>query len=45
MGVAASVIAKLLNKHAWISYAGLFIVLYVAISMIWRGAGMIMHAV
>jgi YjbE family integral membrane protein len=38
MGVAASVIARLLNKHAWISYAGLFIVLYVAISMMWRGA-------
>ena len=37
MGLAASVIAKLLNKYAWISYAGLFIVLYVAISMIWRG--------
>jgi len=45
MGVAASIIAKLLNKHAWISYAGLFIVLYVAISMIWRGTGAIMHAV
>ena len=45
MGVAASVIAKLLNKHAWISYAGLFIVLYVAISMIWRGGFAIMHAV
>jgi len=43
MGVAASVIARLLNRHAWISYAGLFIVLYVAISMIWRGSTMIMH--
>jgi YjbE family integral membrane protein len=44
MGVAAHVIAKILNKHAWISYAGLFIVLYVALSMIWRGGVMIMHA-
>jgi YjbE family integral membrane protein len=44
MGVAASVIAKLLTKHAWISYAGLFIVLYVALSMIWRGGWAIMHA-
>ncbi|MBL6938605.1 MAG: YjbE family putative metal transport protein [Alphaproteobacteria bacterium] len=44
MGVAASVIARVLNKHAWISYAGLFIVLYVAISMIWRGSMAIMHA-
>jgi YjbE family integral membrane protein len=45
MGVAANVIARVLNRHAWISFAGLFIVLYVALSMIWRGAGMIMHAV
>ena len=43
MGIAASVIARVLNRHAWISYAGLFIVLYVAISMIWRGSTMIMH--
>ncbi len=44
MGVAASVIARILNKWAWISYAGLFIVLYVAISMIWRGGAMIVQA-
>ncbi len=37
MGVAASMIARVLNRYPWISYAGLFIVLYVAISMIWRG--------
>ncbi len=45
MGVAANMIARVLNRHPWISYAGLFIVLYVALNMIWRGAGMIMHAV
>ncbi|HEX4303312.1 MAG TPA: YjbE family putative metal transport protein [Rhizomicrobium sp.] len=44
MGVAASLIARLLNRLPWISYAGLFIVLSVAIQMIWRGAWMIMHA-
>ena len=43
MGVAASMIARVLNRHAWISYAGLFIVLYVALSMIWRGSMNIMH--
>jgi YjbE family integral membrane protein len=37
MGVAASVVAKLLNKHPWISYAGLIIVIYVALRMIWFG--------
>ncbi|HEY2885329.1 MAG TPA: YjbE family putative metal transport protein [Rhizomicrobium sp.] len=45
MGVAANVIARVLSKHAWISYAGLFIVLYVALNMIWRGGYMIWHAV
>jgi YjbE family integral membrane protein len=45
MGVAANVIARMLNRHPWISYAGLFIVLYVALSMVVRGGYMIMHAV
>jgi YjbE family integral membrane protein len=45
MGVAANMIARVLNRHPWISFAGLFIVLYVALSMIWRGGYMIMHAV
>ena len=43
MGVAANLVAKLLNKHPWISYAGVFIVLYVACSMIYNG-GMMMVA-
>jgi YjbE family integral membrane protein len=38
MGVAATFIAKLLNKHRWIGYLGLIIVLYVALHMIWDGA-------
>ena len=38
MGVAASVIARLLNRRRWIAYGGLAIILYVAIDMIWRGA-------
>ncbi len=37
MGVAASFIARLLNKHRWIAYVGLAIILYVAMDMIWRG--------
>jgi YjbE family integral membrane protein len=44
MGVAASMIARVLNRFPWISYAGLFIVLYVALAMIWRGGMAIMHA-
>ncbi|WPO41454.1 TerC family protein [Tardiphaga sp. 42S5] len=38
MGLAASVIAKLLQKHRWIAYVGLAIILYVAGDMIYRGA-------
>jgi len=38
MGIAASFIARLLNKHRWIAYVGLAIILYVAGDMIWRGA-------
>ncbi|HEY5338844.1 MAG TPA: TerC family protein [Rhizomicrobium sp.] len=37
MGVAAAMIAKLLQRHPWISYAGLIIVVYVALRMIYFG--------
>jgi YjbE family integral membrane protein len=37
MGLAASFIARLLNKHHWIAYVGLAVILYVSIEMIWRG--------
>ena len=43
MGIAASMIANLLQRHPWISYAGLIIVLYVALRMIWFGGREIMH--
>jgi YjbE family integral membrane protein len=39
MGIAASLIARLLQRHRWIAYLGLFAILYVSIEMIWRGAG------
>jgi YjbE family integral membrane protein len=38
MGLAATLIARLLGRHRWIAYVGLLIILYVAIEMIWRGA-------
>lgn len=45
MGVAASVIAKLLDRHPWISYAGLILVVYVALRMIYIGGRQILlHA-
>jgi YjbE family integral membrane protein len=37
MGIAASFIARLLNKHRWIAYVGLAVILYVSLDMIYRG--------
>ena len=37
MGVAASMIAALLDRQRWIGYVGLLIILFVAASMIYRG--------
>ncbi len=38
MGLAASFIARLLQKHRWIAYVGLLVILYVSLDMIYRGA-------
>ncbi|MCW1917453.1 TerC family protein [Rhodobacter sp. KR11] len=37
MGLAASYVARLLNKHRWIAYVGLAIIVYVALKMMWEG--------
>lgn len=37
MGVAATLIAKLLDKHRWIAWLGLLVILWVAGTMIWEG--------
>jgi YjbE family integral membrane protein len=37
MGIAASYIARLLGRYSWIGYAGLLMILYVAVEMIYRG--------
>jgi len=37
MGVAANVLARVLNRHRWIGYVGLAIIAYVACDMIFRG--------
>jgi YjbE family integral membrane protein len=37
MGLAATFIANLLQKHRWIAYVGLAIILYIAGEMIYRG--------
>lgn len=43
MGVAAAMIANLLARHPWLSYAGLIIVVYVALRMIYFGGMEILH--
>lgn len=37
MGVAARIVAGLLEKRRWIAWVGLTIVLYVALKLIWEG--------
>ena len=37
MGVGATFIAQLLQRHQWIAYLGLAVIGYVSVSMMWRG--------
>lgn len=43
MGFAATLIARLLEKHRWIAFVGLAVILFVAVDMIWRGAEEVME--
>jgi predicted tellurium resistance membrane protein TerC len=45
MGAAANLLAHLLERHRWIAWIGLLIVLYVAATMIWHGAFDVAEAV
>jgi YjbE family integral membrane protein len=38
MGIAAAVIARLLQRYHWLNYAGIVLILYVALQMIWSGS-------
>ncbi len=38
MGIAAALLARILERRRWIAWVGLLIVLYVALHMIWQGA-------
>ena len=38
MGIAANLVARLLNSYRWIAYIGLAIILYVSLDMIYRGS-------
>ena len=43
-GLAATAIAALLRRHPWLNYAGVIIILYVALRMIWLGGLTVFHA-
>ncbi len=45
MGLAATLIARLLHRHRWIAYLGLILIAWVAVAMIWDGAREVMNAV
>jgi YjbE family integral membrane protein len=42
MGLAASFIAGLLNRHRWIAWIGLLIIFYVSVKMLYEGADQLM---
>ncbi|HEY4070335.1 MAG TPA: YjbE family putative metal transport protein [Sphingomicrobium sp.] len=39
MGVAANMIAKYIDRYRWIAWAGLLVIMWVALRMIYEGAG------
>lgn len=43
MGLAASFVARLLQRYRWIAYIGLVIILYVALKMLYEGAEPFLH--
>ena|SRR5947209_13553586 len=38
MGLAANIVARLVQRYHWIAWAGLVVILYVALKMVWEGA-------
>lgn len=38
MGVAASIIARVINQHRWIAYVGIVIILFAGTRMVWEDA-------
>lgn len=42
MGLAASLVAKMLSRYPWLAWVGIAIVLYVALTMIYQGGGQVL---
>ncbi len=45
MGVASSLIARVIERQRWIAWVGLLIVLYIALKLIWQGGWEVWGAV
>ena len=45
MGLAASLVARLLERYRWVAWVGLLIVFYVALKLIWDGGHEVFEAV
>ena len=45
MGIAAGILATMLERHRWVAWIGVLIVLYVAAKMIWEGWHQVARAV
>jgi predicted tellurium resistance membrane protein TerC len=43
MGIAASLVARLLQRFRWLAWVGLAIVLYVAVTMIYDGSFQVLN--
>ncbi len=43
MGIAASLIARLLDRHRWIAWVGFLLILYVSLDMIYDGGFEVWH--
>jgi predicted tellurium resistance membrane protein TerC len=43
MGAAANLVASLLERYRWIAWAGLLVVLYISLKMIWEGGHEVGH--
>jgi YjbE family integral membrane protein len=45
MGIAATLIARLLDRYRWLAWVGLIVIAYVALRMIWEGGWQIEQGV
>ena len=45
MGLAASIIARLLDRHRWIAWVGVALIAWVGVVMVYEGGSEVIHLV